>query len=61
MIEVFSGKINQLKNDELFMAETSRVDRLKYYEKTLERIKSVKQWADNEDYKQLARVDVTLS
>ena len=60
MIEVFRDKINTLKNDEEFMADTSRVNRLDYYEKVMQRVEVVKHWADDEDYKQLQRVDATL-
>lgn len=60
MIDIFSAKINSLKNDAEFMADRGRVDRLDYYEKVMQRIDAVKHWADDEDYKQLQRVDVTL-
>lgn len=51
MIEIFSAKINTLKEDEEFMADRSRVDRLNYYQKVLQRVNIVKHWADGEDYK----------
>jgi hypothetical protein len=59
-LDGYREKIEALKNNAEFMAETSRADRLAYHEKVLSRIDSIKYLTDDEDVKQLRRVEMTL-